>query len=381
MTRPFRIAHLAANHVSDIRDSWDAIDFAPVYQRQADIWGEAKKQLFIDSLVNGYDVPKFYFHDLSWKDKGSRKRYAIIDGKQRLLAIRGFVDGEFTLSSDFEDIEVSEGHRLRHVAAGKTYSELTQKHAALKARLDDASLPIVLVQTEDLEFIEEMFSRLNEAVPLNAPEKRNALGGPLPRQIRRLAQEEFFTSRLARPNTRYRHLDLATKFLYMEYKGGLVDLKKRDLDRFVKHFKTKNLKSQAETLFRRCALILNEASAIFIPSDPLLDSVGMVTVYYHLVRQAFEQSWLDRISRDLLVLFEDARNQNREKVREAQELALEGRASRRLDINPVLSQFERYVQSPNDVTALTWRHNVLRYFVREGRVPSPSQDIPLDSGA
>jgi len=229
VTRPFRIALLSPNAVADINTLWSAINLDPVYQRRDDIWEEAKQQLFVDSLINGYDIPKLYFHDLSWRLHGPNKRYAIIDGKQRLEAIRGFVEGEFALSDEFEDIEESDPDTARR-AAGLGYSQLASKHPDLKARFDQFELPIVLVQTDDLEWIEEMFSRLNEAVPLNAPEKRNAFGGPLPQQIRKLSQDEFFVSRLAFQNARYRHLDLATKFLYMEYRDGLVNLKKRDLD-------------------------------------------------------------------------------------------------------------------------------------------------------
>jgi len=74
--------------------------------------------------------------------------------------------------------------------------------------------------------IEEMFSRLNEAAPLTAPEKRNAYGGPLPRLIRKLATKPFFTKNLPFRNKRYRHFDLATRFLLAEDKKGVVDAKK-----------------------------------------------------------------------------------------------------------------------------------------------------------
>ena len=62
-----------------------------------------------------------------------------------------------------------------------TYSDLGFKYPLLKARFDATSLSVISVRTEDIELIEDMFSRLNEAVPLNAPEKRNAFGGPLPK--------------------------------------------------------------------------------------------------------------------------------------------------------------------------------------------------------
>lgn len=370
MTRPFRIGQLESNTVTDVNSLWRAIDFEPTYQRQSDIWVDSKRQLFIDSLINGYDIPKLYFHDLSWASKGRNKRYAIIDGKQRLEAIHAFIEGDFVLSEEFEDVEQATSNGAGH-AAGLSYQELSATQPDLKARFDQAELPIVLIQTDDLESIEEMFSRLNEAVPLNAPEKRNALGGPLPRRIRQLAKEPLFTSRLAFQNARYRHLDLATKFLYMEHRGGLTDLKKRDLDNFVKQFKAQKLIKRSQELYEKSASVLETMSNVFVPGDPLLASVGMVTIYYQLFREGQAATWSSKITRAALLEFDDERQQNRARVKEVQELVLAGkRPPLALKINPVLTAFERFVQSPNDVTALTRRYEVLRRFIQRGRVPS-----------
>ncbi len=60
----------------------NVIDESPDYQRESGVWSTEKKQLFLDSLFNEFDVPKFYFHDLTG-GKG-RYDYAIIDGKKRL---------------------------------------------------------------------------------------------------------------------------------------------------------------------------------------------------------------------------------------------------------------------------------------------------------
>lgn len=370
MSRPFRIAQLSPNRVIDVNAIWRSIDFKPTYQRQSDVWEDGKKQLFVDSLINGYDIPKLYFHELGWDATRSKRRYAIVDGKQRLEAIHAFIDGEYALSDEFEDIDADSPERARR-AANLSYRELAKQFPAIKARFDEAALPIVLIQTDDLESIEELFSRLNEAVPLNAPEKRNALGGPLPRQIRKLAQHSFFASRLAFPNARYRHLDLATKFLYMEYRDGLTDLKKRDLDDFVKKFRAEKLVGRASELHRTATGVLDRMDAVFVQSDPLLTSIGMITIYYELFREAAKNHWLDEISRDKLMKFDDERNQNKTRVKEAQELALEGKKPPPgARINNVLTQFERYVQSPNDQTALTHRYRVLRSFIRRGRIPA-----------
>ena len=110
-------------------------------------------------------------------------------------------------------------------------------------------------------------------------------------------------------------------------------------------------------------------SAVFIQPDPLLASVGMITIYYQLFRDASKHAWLDEIMRNDLVTFNDERDQNRARVKEAQELALQGkRVPKGLRINAALVAFERYVQSPNDVTALSQRYKLLRRFVRKGNV-------------
>jgi hypothetical protein len=350
---------------------WSEINFKPQYQRLTDIWPESKKQLFVDSLINGYDIPKLYFHDLSLGKTTPSRRYAIIDGKQRLDAIKAFVDGQFSLSEEFEDVEQVSPEAARR-GAGLAYRDVAKKLPELRLRFEMARLPIVLVQTDDLGVIEEMFTRLNEALPLNAPEKRNALGGPLPSHIRSLARSRFFTSKLAFQNGRYRHLDLATKFLYVEHKRGIVDLKKKLLDDFVKDFKRNRRATKAAELHERCKLILEKMEVVFTKTpDPLLDSVGMITVYYVLFRNAFEQRWLTHITRPKLEAFETARIENRERLKQINELVLEDKKiPADLHSNPVLAAFERYVQSPNDYTALHQRYRILRQFIETGVIPA-----------
>ena len=61
-----------------------------------------------------------------------------------------------------------------------------------------------------------MFSRLNEAVPLAAAEKRNAFGGPLTVIFRQLAEHRFFKEKAKISASRYRHHDLVAKLLYLQ---------------------------------------------------------------------------------------------------------------------------------------------------------------------
>src|ERR1039457_2205738 len=203
------------------------INVEPWYQRRGEVWTPEKKQLLIDSILNDYDIPKLYFHSLSPTQKSEEGNfdYAIIDGRQRLEAIWSFTDDGFQLSEDFSyllDPKVN--------AAGMTYSQLSSAYPKLKIRFDSFTLPIVCVETDDIDLIEDMFSRLNEAVPLNAAEKRNAIGGPMAQCIRTLSEHHFFAQRVKFADTRYQYREVSARLLFIEYcllfQRRIIDTKK-----------------------------------------------------------------------------------------------------------------------------------------------------------
>ncbi|SRR5579871_2722508 len=322
----------------------DRIQLRPDYQRLSDIWPFDKRQLLIDSILNDFDIPKIYFHKFNnpLKKNGKSYDYAIIDGKQRLETLWAFIDGSIALDEDFEYF------RNSSIEAGNMkYSELGTSYPDLKVQFDGFPLNIVCIETDELEMIEEMFSRLNESAPLSAPEKRNAFGGPLPAAIRTLASDDFFKNRLPFPNKRYRHYDLSTKFLLAESENKVVDTKKAYLDKFVKDHASKprtKMPSFLETAQENVRLM----SKVFTHKDPLLRQVGIVTLYYHLFRIARNEGWGSAITRKKLGDFEMVREENRQKA----ETDIGG-------ANYDLIEFDRYAQSPNDAYAIKFRLSVL----------------------
>ena len=245
-------------------------------------------------------------------------------------------------------------------AGGLTYGELAQEYPRLKLRFDSKVLDIVTIETDDVQLIEDLFSRLNEAVPLNAPEKRNAFGGPLPDVIRATAEDVFFENCILFPDKRYRHRDLAAKFLYIEHKREIVNTKKVDLDNFVHEFRRKNRgtagKQRTEGLIqdvcRRTRETLVSMVEVFEENDPLLRQVGMITLYYHLFRLARNKK-VGRVTRDMLVTFEQKRADNRR-------LAEEDRRP-----NAKLLEFDSHAQTPNDAYALKIRLGILLEFLKK----------------
>lgn len=65
---------------------------APPYQRDL-VWTQDQKQELIESLFNNVDLGKFVLVDLDYEE--NRATFEILDGKQRLNALIGFVSDEF----------------------------------------------------------------------------------------------------------------------------------------------------------------------------------------------------------------------------------------------------------------------------------------------
>ena len=64
----------------------------PEYQRDY-VWEKSDKISLIDSIFNDYDIGKFLFRKLPFKENSPS--YEIVDGKQRLNAIKEFIEGKF----------------------------------------------------------------------------------------------------------------------------------------------------------------------------------------------------------------------------------------------------------------------------------------------
>lgn len=292
----------------------DEIEMNPDYQRMGGVWTVEKRKLLIDSILNDYDIPKIYFHEYSLdQQSATEKHYAVIDGRQRLEAIWGFMDGDFTLSADFEyqrDPSIN--------LAGLSYLDIAQQHPKIRVKFDSFVLPVVAVSIDDddIELIEDMFSRLNEAVPLNAAEKRNAIGGDLVKAIARVAEHVFLADRAKFGNNRYQHREAAARFLLIEESLSsepllIVDTKKVYLDALARRYKAEHADHVA-MLAARCEAVLDVMSSIFTSKDELLQAQGILTVYYLVFKSAIASQCVERITRRALLDFRASLSANRD---------------------------------------------------------------------
>lgn len=326
------------------------IDMKPAYQREGRLWSRADKAYLIDSILNGYDIPKIYMADFTVGVvdlNGEGLPYAIIDGKQRLEAIFDFHKGELRLDDEFV---FQPNPKLK--LAGLGYPDLTKRHPEVADIFNTWSLSVVHVVTDEQEKIDELFVRLNRSKPLTGAEIRNAMSGPVTEINRLLVRHELFNSCITFPKKRAQDKNAATKLLLFEYNGKPVETKKASLDKFVKQAKKdekqKVAKEKIELASRRVIDMLDRMSEIFLPRDPLLRSAGVFPVYYWFVRE--NDSKQDQYVREFLNAFEKSRKENRE-------TASNPATAKEAD-NELLT-FDRFNRSTDDESSHRERHRIL----------------------
>ncbi|MGD9863407.1 MAG: DUF262 domain-containing protein [Pseudodonghicola sp.] len=187
----FRIVYQTNNfflpQIRDMIEKREAINLRPEYQRRLR-WTNAQKSKLIESLLLNIPVPPVFFYE------ADAARYEVMDGQQRLNAIRDFFAGDFALS----------GLKVLKPLNGLRYTKCPPR---VKRTLDRATISaIVLLMESEAErpsagqftitdIRRLVFDRLNTGGrQLNAQEIRNALNpGALNRCIINLSRHERFT--------------------------------------------------------------------------------------------------------------------------------------------------------------------------------------------
>jgi hypothetical protein len=201
------------------------------------------------------------------------------------------------------------------------------------------------VITDDEAKINELFVRLNNSKPLTGSEIRNAMKGPIPMLIRRIAEHLFFERCIKFSKKRMQEHNVAGKLLLVEHRGKLVDTKKTHLDKFAEEaIKAEN--PDFEQAAARVESVLERMTNIFTEHDVLLSSQGPVTPYYWLIRNATENE--DPFVREFLVKFDDLR-------RKRAKADLHGN-----DLEEDLATYDMMNRNTNDQGSLNVRYTTLR---------------------
>jgi hypothetical protein len=367
MFKILKIGELEPLSIKAFQKIADRVDFAPIYQRYGNIWSPEKKRLLIDTIINGFDIPKFYFNYFVEENNVLNPKnaiYAVIDGKQRLQIILDFMDDKFKLDDEFVFYERPE-HNLR----GLKFSQIAMQYSSIASIIENYILDIVYVITNEEDKLEELFLRLNGGSALTNAEKRNAIGGFLNREIREIVgTHAFFLAKLRFKNPRYQYQDLLTKLLFIEENNGLFSMTNTALDKFVRDRLNRSV--EIDSLFERTIAALDLFNNIFEDKDILLKGKGIIPVYYFFITRCTPAINTLRL---FLEQFENVRIENRSLPEQEQK--------------PILIDFDRRnQQGVHSDKSLKERLDVLvRYyekFVADGQInihtSIRTDDIRLD---
>ncbi|WP_277973089.1 DUF262 domain-containing protein [Pantoea agglomerans] len=145
---------------SEIKDG--DLDLRPNFQR-GEVWTLNKKRLLIDSILREWYVPPIHTVAL-----GIGKS-EVLDGQQRLTAIKDFLDNQFAVDGNIEpkDEEIVALH-------GKKFKNLP---IDVQKRIERFGITIYEITEYNQGEPSELFYRLNQTVKLTSSEARNAIFG------------------------------------------------------------------------------------------------------------------------------------------------------------------------------------------------------------
>lgn len=187
----FRIVYQTNNfflpQIRDLVDKGEVLNLRPEYQRRLR-WSSAQKSKLIESLLLNIPVPPVFLYE------SDAARYEVMDGQQRLNAVREFVAGDFALTS----------LPVLKPLNGLRYNRCPPR---IKRALDRANLSAIVLLLESeagknqarltlTDIRRFIFDRLNTGgIKLNPQEIRNALNpGPFNKAIIDLTRYDLFTA-------------------------------------------------------------------------------------------------------------------------------------------------------------------------------------------
>lgn len=208
------------------------IDLNPRFQRR-NAWLDPRKSGLIESVILGYPVPQLVLAE----KKDQPGHFLVIDGKQRLLALRQFCFDDSEPSDVGFDPLTLRGLQILEDLNGDVWTDVQSKDGTLAAKFENSTIRTVLLtgwKSEDL--LLSLFLRLNTgSVTLSPQELRQALHpGPFSNWLDDSSVESIALRQLLgsdQPDRRMVDAELLLRYLALQhspfsYKGNL----KRFLD-------------------------------------------------------------------------------------------------------------------------------------------------------
>lgn len=197
------------------------IDLNPKFQRR-NAWNDEKRSKLIESLILGLPVPEIVLAE----DPKKKKSFIVIDGKQRLLTIAGFIDPL--------KVPYWNNPKLSKLKSRLDLNNLTYKDFENNFRYENdnrefinADLRCTVISNyKNTDVLYDIFYRLNTgSVPLSTQELRQVLNkGKFADYLIEITQEFMPLHRvmgISGPDTRLRDIEIILKLVSLYFFGNI----------------------------------------------------------------------------------------------------------------------------------------------------------------
>lgn len=267
-------------------------------------WNIDQKQLLIDTIFRGLDIPKFYLWKIDWaslvkgypdgttkeyyKDILERKRnenddpnpyiYEVVDGQQRTRTILEFMGVKSTHKNVYRGEWFDPFPSLDEtpMAKGKIFENL---NADQQTRFEEKVLTVMILENATIDEVREMFLRLQNGTPLKSQQKRDAMGSELGKAVRELVELPFFKVSVPFDNSYSGHRQVASQILNLEIKGKIFSSTSRQLDKLYKLHKSIPVDNAILSKAKKNISLLGK---IFPTKNPNLNRSYALSLYWIL---------------------------------------------------------------------------------------------------
>lgn len=235
--------------------------FDPPYQRDMNVWDVEQKSFLLDTIFKNFPIPPIFLEQKINPDTGITN-YDVIDGKQRLSTIIGFINNEVPLPEKFGN-DVYGNDKMNGLLFNEI-KELAKKDEEIKTFVADFwaySISVEYIENPDYKIVDSIFDRLNrEGSRLNAQELRKAqyYDTLLYNDIISFRNNEYILKLTSKLNkNRMEDIGFVTELYIMTDKELIFDGNENEIDKVFSEIVEKYNEEKSVTVKSRFEKIIN----------------------------------------------------------------------------------------------------------------------------